>query len=61
LVVAELGRPPKVNDEVIYNDSVHFIVLEVDRRAVSRVRIEYPIPDEFHGYDRDEKGAGNGA
>jgi CBS domain containing-hemolysin-like protein len=45
LVIAELGRPPKVNDEVIYNDSVCFTVLEVDRRAVSRVRIEFPEPD----------------
>ncbi len=61
LVVAELGRPPKVNDEVIYNDSVHFIVLDVDRRAVSRVRIEYPVPDELHGDGRDENGSGNSA
>jgi CBS domain containing-hemolysin-like protein len=45
LIVAELGRPPKINDEVVYNDSVHFTVLDVDRRAVSRVRVEYPDPD----------------
>lgn len=46
LVVTELGRPPKINDEVIYNDSVHFTVLDVDRRAVSRVRITFPVLDE---------------
>jgi CBS domain containing-hemolysin-like protein len=45
LVVAELGRPPLINDEVIYNDSVHITVLDVDRRAVSRVRVEFPDPD----------------
>ena len=44
--MAELGRPPKVNDEVFYNDSVRLTVLDVDRRAVSRVRVEFPDPDE---------------
>jgi CBS domain containing-hemolysin-like protein len=47
LVVAELGRPPKVNDEVIYNDSVRFSVLDVDRRAVSRVRVDFPAADDY--------------
>jgi CBS domain containing-hemolysin-like protein len=45
LVVAELGRPPMIDDEVVYNDSVHITVLDVDRRAVSRVRVEFPDPD----------------
>jgi CBS domain containing-hemolysin-like protein len=38
-----LGRPPSVNDEAVYNDDVIFKVLDVDRRAVARVRIEYPV------------------
>jgi CBS domain containing-hemolysin-like protein len=61
LVVAGLGRPPRVNDEVIYNDSVHFIVLDVDRRAVSRVRIEYPVPNEFNQDNKEENGSRDGS
>lgn len=45
LVVSKLGRPPKVGDEVIYNEMVQLQVLAVDRRAVSRVRVEFPDPD----------------
>ncbi|GIK58486.1 MAG: HlyC/CorC family transporter [Chloroflexi bacterium] len=44
LLVTKLGRPPQVGDEVIYNDTVHLKVLAVDGRAVSRIRIEFPIP-----------------
>jgi CBS domain containing-hemolysin-like protein len=46
LVVAELGRPPQVGDDVVYNETVHFTVLDVDRRAVSRVKIDFPIPGD---------------
>ncbi|MCP4356946.1 MAG: HlyC/CorC family transporter [Chloroflexi bacterium] len=45
LVISKLGRPPQVGDEVVYNDSVHLKVLAVDRRAVSRIHIEFPDPD----------------
>jgi len=45
LVITQLGRPPQINDEVIYNKQVTFKVLDVDRRAVARVRIEFPAPD----------------
>jgi CBS domain containing-hemolysin-like protein len=45
LVVAKLGRPPQVGDEVIYNDWVKMKVLAVDGRAVARVHIEFPDPD----------------
>jgi CBS domain containing-hemolysin-like protein len=55
LIVAELGRPPKINDEVVYNDSVHFTVLDVDRRAVSRVRVEYPDPDSTESEEDGNK------
>ncbi len=55
LVVAELGRPPKANDEVVYNDSVRLTVLDVDRRAVSRVRVEFPVPESENGEDENEE------
>lgn len=45
LIVTELGRPPQINDEIIYND-VRFLVLDVDRRAVARVRIEFDVPEQ---------------
>jgi len=45
LVITQLGRPPQINDEVIYNEQVSFKVLDVDRRAVARVRIEFPAPE----------------
>lgn len=41
LVVTKLGRPPRVGDEVTYHH-VQLKVLAVDRRAVSRVRVEFP-------------------
>ncbi len=44
LVITRLGRPPQINDEVVYNEQVHLKVLDVDRRAVARVRIEFPAP-----------------
>lgn len=42
LVISQLGRPPQVNDEVVYGNDVHIKVLDVDRLAVSRVRVEFP-------------------
>ena len=59
LVVAELGRPPLVNDEVIYNDSVRLIVLDVDRRAVSRVRVEFPVHEEDEENKKSEDKSGD--
>lgn len=47
LVVTELGRPPQVDDEVVYGDNVNFQVLAVDGRAVSRVRVSFPTPDSL--------------
>ncbi|MBK8984728.1 MAG: HlyC/CorC family transporter [Chloroflexi bacterium] len=46
LVVAKLGRPAKVNDEVVYSEHVVFRVLDIDRLAVTRVRIEFPAPPD---------------
>jgi CBS domain containing-hemolysin-like protein len=45
LVVTQLRRPPQIGDEVSYNQ-VRFTVLDVDRRAVARVRVEFAVPDE---------------
>lgn len=43
LIVTELGRPPQIGDEVSYNQ-VRFTVLDVDRRAVTHVRVEFAVP-----------------
>lgn len=44
LIVTELGRPPQVDDECVYNENVRFVVVAVDGRAVARARIHYPVP-----------------
>lgn len=43
LVVSKLGRPPQIGDEVVYHEDVTILVLEVDRRAVTRARINFPV------------------
>lgn len=45
LIVTWLGRPPVKGDEFVLHEMVHFKVLDVDRRAVVRARIEFPSPD----------------
>lgn len=46
LIVAKLGRPPAIGDEVSYNQGrVRMKVLTVDGRAVTRARIEFPDPE----------------
>ncbi len=45
LIVTWLGRPPVKGDEFVYQEAVHFKVLDVERRAVVRARIEFPTPD----------------
>ena len=42
LVVTLLGGPPMVNDEVSLENGVSFKVTATDRRAVLRLRVEYP-------------------
>lgn len=53
LVVTKLGRPPRVGDEVAYN-TVQLKVLAVDRRAVSRVRVEFPVVEPEHEKPSEE-------
>lgn len=48
LVITRLGRPPMVGDEVTYHENVKFKVLAIDGRAVARVRVEFPAPDDGH-------------
>jgi CBS domain containing-hemolysin-like protein len=55
LVVAKLGRPPQVGDEVTYNNWVKLKVLAVDGRAVARVHIEFPDPDKAKPEQENEK------
>ncbi len=47
LVVTKLGQPPQTGDIVELDGSVTIKVLGVDGMAVTRVRIEYPSPDEI--------------
>lgn len=46
LIVTWLGRPPVKGDEFIFHETVHFKVLDVERRAVLRARIEFPTPEQ---------------
>jgi len=46
LLVSILGRPPVVGDEVQFLDSIHLTVLDTDRLAVNRVRVEFPALDD---------------
>lgn len=43
LIVSLLGRPPAMGDFVTFNESIRFTVLDIDRLAVLRARVEYPI------------------
>ncbi|MCA9976166.1 MAG: HlyC/CorC family transporter [Anaerolineales bacterium] len=54
LIVTKLGRPPRIGDEVIYSEHVVMRVLDVDRRAVARVSVQYPVPEREDGADEQE-------
>jgi CBS domain containing-hemolysin-like protein len=45
LLVSFLGRPPAIGDEVVFQENIHLTVLDIDRLAVTRVRVEFPTPD----------------
>ncbi len=46
LIMAQLGRPPQVHDQVTYHENVHFTVLAVDGLAVARARVEFPTLEQ---------------
>ena len=47
LIISKLGRPPEVGDQVTYSeDNVRLKVLAIEGRAVTRVRLEYPVSRE---------------
>lgn len=54
LVVSKLGRPPKIGDEVVYHDDVTISVLDVDRRAVTRAKVEFPVMQDKKESGKDE-------
>jgi len=54
LIVTWLGRPPAKGDKLVHQDVIRFEVLEVERRAVIRARIEFPA------HDGTETGKGDG-
>lgn len=59
LIVALLGRPPVNGDIVTFHDNIRFVVLDIDRLAVARARVEFPSTDrddgERDGDDREEE------
>lgn len=46
LIVALLGRPPVNGDVVHFNDNITLTVMDIDRLAVARARVEYPATGE---------------
>lgn len=46
LILTKLGRLPRVRDQVVYQDDIHFTVLEVDGRAVTRIQVKFPVHKE---------------
>jgi CBS domain containing-hemolysin-like protein len=42
LIVTMLGRPPRVQDVVQVGENVTMTVIEIDGRAVSRAKVEFP-------------------
>ena len=59
LIVALLGRPPINGDIVTFRDNIRLTVLDIDRLAVVRARVEFPalgkIPGEPKGENREEE------
>lgn len=49
LVVSGLGRPPRLGDELRFAGDIRFTVLDVDGLAISRVRVQYPAPEDKEG------------
>ena len=54
LIVALLGRPP-LNGDVVTLREVHFTVLDIDRLAVLRARVEFPAHKRARGESEMDK------
>jgi CBS domain containing-hemolysin-like protein len=55
LIVTLLRRPPVRDDEVTYLGNIRFTVLDVDRLAVTRARVEFPPSGAERGADGDKE------
>jgi CBS domain containing-hemolysin-like protein len=59
LIVALLGRPPINGDVATYLGGIRFVVLDTDRLAITRARVEYPssgrLPKGQDGGNREEE------
>ena len=54
LIVALLGRPPINGDIVTFRDNIRLTVLDIDRLAVARARVEFPSSGKAPGVPEDE-------
>ncbi len=58
LIHTWLGRPPQIGDSVtsLYNEKVHFTVLDVDGLAVARAKVEFPTEEPKRDVSDEEAG-----
>ena len=54
LIVTMLGRPPRNLDVVTIGDNVTMTVIEIDGRAVSRAKVEFPAMNSAENVEDDE-------
>jgi CBS domain containing-hemolysin-like protein len=55
LIVTALGRPPRRGDRSVYNNEVHFTVLDIEGLAVARVQVEFPAGESAAGEDQGQE------
>lgn len=54
LIVSLLGRPPINGDIVNFRDNIRLTVLDTDRLAVARARVEFPSTGKLHDEPDDD-------
>ena len=54
LIVALLGRPPINGDIVTFRDNIRLTVLDIDRLAVARARVEFPSAGKTTGEPEED-------
>ncbi len=54
LIVALLGRPPINGDIVTFRDNIRLTVLDIDRLAVARARVEFPSAGKNAGEPEED-------